>query len=106
LLFQVAKWVLERLLLYRAKWRPNVSPWFYCGQRARSRSSQVAPQIAALGVRQVLVPSPRLTAVTPKTKHDSSRIANAGVETGAKMFGVWIGVIAELPPATAASRVA
>jgi len=32
--------------------------------------------------------------VTPKAKNDSSRIANAGVETGAKMFGVWIGVIA------------
>src|SRR5215470_18856218 len=28
----------------------------------------------------------------PSTKNDTSRIANAGVETGAKMFGVWTAV--------------
>src|SRR5882724_2768642 len=39
----------------------------------------------------------KITAVMARTKKDRSRIAKAGVETGAKMLGVGAGVIARPP---------
>ena len=40
----------------------------------------------------------KITAVIASTTSDRSRIANAGVETGAKMLGVWTGVIGSPRP--------